>query len=108
MSLSPRNPDDPSQFQPFDSWEGTPLYPAPTPGNFGRTPTPPVCSPSTSQIGNNSPENHFRESQAAEYSYLIDWKVKLNHRPAVRVTEPDIVLAPRASWQERGRPYAPT
>ncbi len=59
-----------------------------------------MCSPSTSQIGNESPVTPFRESQAAQLSYLIDWKVKLNHRPAVRVTEPDIVIAPSAYWQE--------
>lgn len=100
MSFSPRYPDDHSQLQPLYSWERTPLYTAPTPGNFGRTPTPPVCSPSTSQIADESPNTPPRESQAGQFHYLIDWKVKLNHRPAVRITEPDLVIAPSAYWQE--------
>lgn len=100
MSYSPHHPDDPSQSQPLDSWDRTPLYAAPTPGNFGRTPTPPVCSPSSSQIPDGSPNSPPRELQPDQFHYLIEWKVTLNNRVTTRVTEPDLVIAPSVYWQQ--------
>ena len=100
MSFSPCFPGDPSQFQPLDSWDRTLPYAASTPGNFGRTPPPPVSSLSSSQIPGKSPNTPLQDSQESQLHYLIDWKATLDNQVAKRVTQPDLVRAPSLYWQQ--------
>lgn len=109
---SPRHVGNPPQFQAFDPWDRTPLYAAPTPGNFGRTPTPPACSPPASQIFDehlNTPRDPhpdqvgyipFAAWDKEGIHYLVEWKVTLNTKVVARVTEPNLVIAPSIFWQK--------
>lgn len=112
MSCSPRYDDDPPQSQPLDPWDRPSLYAAPTPGYFGRTPTPPVCSPPASQIFDEH-VNTPRDPQPDQVGYipfslwdkegiyyLAEWKVTLNTKPVATVTEPNLIISPSIFWQK--------
>jgi hypothetical protein len=117
MSFSPFNADDVPQTQPLDSWYQSSQY-APTPGNFGRTPTPSALSPSPDHIEGSSPSQPYQSDHLgfvplAEWDegrpydeqpptcihYSIEWRVKLNNRTLPKDTEPDLVLAPSLYWR---------
>lgn len=109
-----------------DSWEPHPLD-AHNPGLFDWTASPGTCITPMSQgfdeYQRNHPNNHpfrlgfvplgswderrlYDEQPPIYLHYLIEWKVNLTNRVIVRVTEPDLVLAPSVYWERTLRKKA--
>lgn len=107
-----------SQYQLPGSWDRNSQY-APTPGDFGRTPSPSLstCSgrfPERSSIPQQSEPAQFgflpladweegrtyNEQSPTYLQYLIEWRVALNNRVVAKDTEQDLVLAPSSYWEQ--------
>lgn len=117
MTYSSSYIDNDSQFQQTGPWKRTFEY-APTPGNWGRSPTPSLCS---SPLGRIPDENALQPAQKDQLGliprttwdkgkkyvkqppicihYLIEWKVTLNGRSVQKVTERNVVIKPSEFWE---------
>jgi hypothetical protein len=121
-SYSLENDDGAYQYESW-RWDESPQY-APTPGNFGRTPS----SPSELSLINANPPSSLQDpaphSNASRIDklpllqygdwvegkaydedpptcihYWIEWKVTLNTRTVIKDTEQNLVLAPGFYWR---------
>jgi hypothetical protein len=115
-ALDDENTLDPKFPRP---WDTTPSCP-PTPGFFGGgwTPSPGYASPEPEQrVEDRSPPTdpirltHLVEpdddderagsehlSDCSRYTYLIEWRVTLNHRVIAKDTEQDLAETPSTFW----------
>lgn len=121
-SISFNNNNGAYQFEPWQ-WDESSEY-APTPGNFGHTPsspsnlslinanpTTPVKYPASQpnalqidklpllQFGDWVEGKAYDEDPPACIHYWIEWKVTLNNKTVAKDTEQDLVLAPGFYWR---------
>ncbi|KAL4866678.1 hypothetical protein BDV12DRAFT_187221 [Aspergillus spectabilis] len=80
------SPDDGTYEAESWRWDESPQY-APTPGNFGHTPSSP------------SHFSYIRSTHLYCIHYWIEWKITLNKRTVIKDTEQDLVLAPGFYWR---------
>ncbi|KAL4937299.1 hypothetical protein BDV06DRAFT_227080 [Aspergillus oleicola] len=121
-SLGPNHDDGTYEAESW-RWDESPQY-APTPGNFGHTPSSPShfsyidTNPTTPAEflppQTNSPRTNklpllqirdwvegksYDEDPPSCIHYWIEWKITLNKRTVIKDTEQDLVLAPGFYWR---------
>lgn len=121
-SFSPNHDDGTYEAESW-RWDESPQY-APTPGNFGHTPSSPShfsyidTNPTTpaeflppqtnSSRTDKLPLLQYRDwVEGKSYDedpptcihYWIEWKITLNKRTVIKDTEQDLVLAPGFHWR---------
>lgn len=115
MAASALDEDNTFDTQFPRPWDTTPSY-APTPGYIGGDWTPSLgcASPEPGQRVNSCPRptgpvspihlvdddgtSGAQRSDRIEYTYLVEWRVTLNHRVIVKDTEQDLSEPPSILW----------
>lgn len=101
----------------IDPWDHDSQY-APTPGNFGRTPSTlyslsPTPDPTSHQTQPDDlgflpfaewerwEKNNYEEPEEQEFiRYTIAWKLMINRTTEAKETEQDLVIAPSEYWEK--------